>query len=155
MSKPITCLVVIFLLASVEVSLAQCRKAKDNEVPHGANELIQMETQMVPSIYGKVSFQNGDAAEEAVVEVFRHKGDDSSKNINSAWKRKRIKACVTGKDGKFAFSGLKPGTYLLRVGISDASPVKGMNEAYMILVLKPGAKEAGAVGLEITLTVGT
>ena len=155
-TKLVTILVILFGSTTfVSLSSADCRKAKHDEVPTGANMFVQMDTQTVPTIRGKVSFPDGGAAEHVVVEIFRYAGSDSYEDIKKALEQKRMKACVTREDGKFSFSGLKPGKYLLRAGIGPESPFNGMNEAHIILVLQPGGKETKAAGLDLKLTVGT
>jgi hypothetical protein len=39
-------------------SWAECRKAQDNEVPHGANELIELKEQKVHDLFGTVFLPN-------------------------------------------------------------------------------------------------
>lgn len=138
-------------IASVQVS-ARCRKARQDEVPHGANEFVQMETQTVPSIRGRVSFPDGDAADDVVVEIFRYQSNDSYQNVGKALKQKRMAACVTRADGEFSFKGLEAGTYLLRAGTNY---FHGMNEAHIVLIVKPHTKGNSKNGLELVLSVGT
>jgi hypothetical protein len=150
MSKPFVCFVVIFLLASVEVSLAQCRKAHDDEISHGANELVQLRSRTVSHVHGTVRFPRDEPAKDIVVEIFRFEGDEHEYgDLRKAMEHKRVAACVTGNDGKFDFPGLKPGKYLLRAGIIRSG---GINETEMVVVIKSGA---GKDELNIRLSLGT
>jgi len=150
-SRPATICSVLLSIASMQLS-AQCRKATREETPVGANLFELMETQTVPNIHGKVFLPDGSAGEDVVVEVFRYKGGDNYEDIKKALTQKRTKACVTGENGKFSLTGLRPGKYLLRAG---TLPVRGLNEAHIILVLRPGTQEEKKEGLEIKLSVGT
>ena len=106
-----TCLGCLLLPVS---SGADCRKAKNDEVPHGANELIQLRDKSMNGLFGAVFDPRGDPFEDIVVEVYRQSGNKPhSETVQQA----RIAACVTGPDGKFSFAGIKPGRYLLQAGI--------------------------------------
>lgn len=145
--------IAVFLVGLVQASAAQCRTAKENEAPHGANELIQLKSWTLPRVYGTVLWPTGEAAKKIVVEIFHFKGsDDDYRDLNTAIEQPRTMACVTGDDGKFSFPGLKPGKYLLRAGTSDEA---GVNETYIVLVVKRHARNPGKDGLEIRLHLGT
>lgn len=145
--------IAVCLIGLIQASAAQCREAKENEVPHGANELIQLKSRTVPRIYGTIFWPTGEAAKKTVVEIFHFEGsDDDYRDLNTAIEQPRTMACVTGEDGKFSFPGLKPGKYLLRAGTSDEA---GVNETYIVLVVKRHARKAGKDGLEIILHLGT
>jgi protocatechuate 3,4-dioxygenase beta subunit len=63
--------------------------------------------------------------------------------------QKRVAACLTGRDGRFSFAGLKPGRYLLRAGTRAHDQ---FNEVHVILILDPRGTDKG---MEIVLTPGT
>lgn len=153
MQMKISLAIAVCLIALVQASAAQCRAAKENEVPHGANELIQLKSRTVPRVYGTVLWPTGEAAKKIVVEIFHFEGsDDDYRDFNAAIEQPRTMACVTGDDGKFSFPGLKLGKYLLRAGTSDEA---GVNETYIVLVVKRHSRKPGKDGLEITLHLGT
>jgi uncharacterized protein (DUF2141 family) len=103
----------------------------------------------VGQIRGNVFQANMEFAQDVVVEVYNYEGNDSYEAASQALKSKRIAACVTGPDGKFSFSDLKPGRYLMHLGTRD---VAGMNEVNAILNVRPGASRER---LKIKLSLGT
>lgn len=146
------CTVVLCLVGSSPLAEARCRRARPDEVPHGANEFRLLAEQEVRQIRGVVS-SLGDAEfqEDVVVEIYNYEGNDSYsyEAVSKVLKGRRIAACVTGSNGRFSFSGLKPGRYLLHLGMRD---VRGINEENAILHVTPrGSRER----LEIRLTPGT
>lgn len=142
-----TCTLLLGLGIS-QLAEARCTSAKPEEVPHGANEFILLAEQQVRHIRGVVSF-GGEFAQGVVVEVYRHGGKDNYEAVSETLKSKRIVACVTGSDGKFSFSGLKPGRYLLHLGMRD---VPGINELNAILHVTPSGSRKR---LEVELRPGT
>ena len=145
------CTVSLGLAGSSQLAEARCRSARPEEVPHGANEIIVLTEQEVKQIRGVVSIGWDDQfAQDVVVEVYNYPGrDDSYEAVKQALQTKRIAACVTGEDGKFTFSGVKPGKYLLLLGTHD---VAGINEVNAILHVTPdGSREK----LKIVLKPGT
>ncbi len=69
-------------------------------------------------LHGRVLYPNGEPVENAIVEVFTYpKGIDNqylrAHLLNS---RDRKTACMTGENGRFCFTGLSSGKYLLRIG---------------------------------------
>ena len=130
---------------------AKCRKAQEAEVPHGANELIELKEQTVKRVFGTISigFGNSGPTPNVVVEVYRSTANpDFQKTIE----QRRLTACVTGADGKFSFPELGSGRYLLRVGMKDPA---GINETYVPIILKSSRKGLKGRGIRIALQLGT
>lgn len=129
---------------------AGCKHANSNDVPHGANELIELPEQDLAEIRGVVSGPGEpQPTRDVVAEVYRFQGSDNYESLKEATESKRIAACVTGRDGQFSFPYLEPGRYLLRVGMRNIS---GVNEVYAIVRIQPGARRTK---LSIRLVVGT
>src|SRR5436190_24116492 len=117
MGRVSLCSLMLCIIGFVQVLEAQCKKPKDNEVPHGANENILLADQVVERIHGRVFFPNLEPMEDIILEVYRYNGESSYQEISQVMQeQKRIAACLTGADGKFSFARLKPGKYLLRAG---------------------------------------
>lgn len=138
-------------LALSIVSNAECRRAQEAEVPHGANELIELREQTVKRVFGTISIGFGNSAPtpSVVVEVYRSTGNqDFQKTVQ----QNRLTACVTGPDGRFSFPELKPGRYLLRVGMREPA---GINETYVPIIVKSRWKRLKGRGIRITLQLGT
>ncbi len=153
MERVSLCSVLFCVVSFAQVLEAQCKKPKDNEVPHGANEFILLADQVVERIQGRVFFPNSEPMEDIVLEVYRYNGGNSYQEISQVVQgQKRVAACLTGADGKFSFTRLRAGNYLLRAGTRHT---KGFNEVYAILTLKPGRKTSAGKGLEIVLWPGT
>jgi hypothetical protein len=138
-------------LALSIVSTGECRKAQEGDVPHGANQLIELKEQPVKRLSGTVlvGFGNSDPAGNVVVEVYRHEGNlDFQKTVQ----QKRVVACVTGPDGRFSFLELKPGRYLLRVGVREPA---GINETYVPVILRSAWKGFKGRSIRVVLQLGT
>jgi hypothetical protein len=128
---------------------AECRKARHSEVPHGANELIELPEKQVNGLFGTIFFPGRGPAEDTVVEVYRLSGNRDHKETV---KQTRIAACVTGPDGTFSFVGNKPGRYLLQAGIRRAM---GINLTYVVINLRSNSGKQKGRGIEIPLHLGT
>ena len=150
-NKPLVLCSFFLMVASVQV-MGHCRKAKSDDVPHGANELIQLTDQSVSTIRGEVSGPGDGAAKDIVVEIYSYAGGDSNEGVKNALAQKRIAACITGEDGEFSFPHIKHGKYLLRAGARES---RGINETYIILVVDPHLKKDDGKGLRLPLYVGT
>jgi len=148
----LVCAFALGVVIVADVAEARCKNGKDGDVPHGANELIQLTDQTVSSIRGEVSWPTGEPAKDIVVEIFIYTGGDSSEDMNKALAQKRVAACITGEDGKFSFPHVKRGKYLLRAGTRES---RGINETCIILVVDPHSTKNTGAGLRIPLHVGT
>ena len=145
------------MLGFFQLAEAQCKKPKDDDIPHGANEFILFDERTLGRIHGRVFFPNymikagRERAKDIVVELYSYTGGDSYQDVRKAiLGQKRVAACLTGGDGRFSFAGLKRGRYLLRAGTRNRDQ---FNEIFAILILNP-SRGAGK-GLEIVLPAGT
>jgi hypothetical protein len=133
---------------------AQCKRPKDDDRPHGANEFILFDKGTVGRIRGEVYFSGvsiGQQAKDIVVELYKYSGGDDYKDVyKTLSEQKRMVACLTGVDGKFSFPEIKPGKYLLRAGTRDRNQY---NEAHVMLILKPSRRVNKE--LKVILTLGT
>jgi hypothetical protein len=128
-------------------SRAECRKAEDNEKPHGANELIELKEQKVQGLFGTILFPN-EPAEDIVVEVYRWPKRPYTETVQ----QQRLAACVTGADGKFSFPEIKPGRYLVQAGVRERF---GVNITYLVVDLKANSGKHKGRGIRIPLHPGT
>src|SRR5262245_25660033 len=147
----------IGIMGCMQFAVAQCRKAKDEDIPHGANEFILVDGGMIRRVHGmaffrNVAFETGrEPVKDIVVEVYIYSGSDSYQDVNKVLgMKKRVAACVTEDDGKFSFPTFKPGRYLLSAGTRKQDQ---FNELYIILKLDP--KRDDNKELEIVLKPGT
>jgi hypothetical protein len=149
------CNVLVCVLCSVQFAGAQCKKARNNDSPHGANEFILLKERTVRQIHGSVFFPKDNKAgraraENIVVELYSYIGGENYNDVNQVLQeRKRVVACVTSHDGRFSFVGLKQGRYLLRAGTLSQDQ---FNEVYIILRLDPHGVNKG---VDIILPLGT
>lgn len=121
-------LIVLCLICLLTAPARPCKKARAEEVPHGANEIVVFTEQTVPRLEGIVVLPNAEPVRDAVVEVYRYDGTaDGTKTFLSH--AKRIAACLTSENGRFAFKRLRPGRYLLRAGTVESA---GINELQAI-----------------------
>ena len=118
----------LFLMGLRTMSDASCTKARPDQTPHGANELVILEEQTVSALRGVVSFgHSGIPAAGVVVELYQYEGGahDLPESLQGA---KRSEACITTGKGHFSFP-VNPGRYILRAGTVRSM---GMNEVYAI-----------------------
>ena len=149
--------VLICLAGLLQLAGAQCKKPKDEDRPHGANEPVLVAGRKVGRIYGRALFPD-DASKEGwvrardvVVEIYNYGGDGTREDVSKVVReQKRVAACLTGGDGKFSFPDLKPGMYLLRAG--TRAPGR-YNEIQIILLLDPQLR--GTPELTILMPTGT
>jgi len=129
---------------------AECRRAQEDEVPHGANELIELKEQTIKRVFGTISIGFGNSAPtpNVVIEVYR---TTENRDFQKTVQQKRLTACVTGPDGRFSFPELKPGRYLLRVGMREPA---GINVAYVPIIVQSRKRLKGR-GIRIVLQLGT
>jgi hypothetical protein len=149
MGKFIFILICIALCGTFSIN-AQCRKATSNEVPHGWLDYIEHSEIRVPELKGRITISESPSA-EVIVEVFRyskklHKEFSSAATVN----QKRIRACKTGSNGKFAFHGLRRGKYFIRVGFIKRSE---FNPTHVIVVIDKKAKFTNENKLDIHLQI--
>ena len=131
------------------LSHAQCKPAQPDDLPHGANTLIELKEQQLSQIFGTVRFPHGELADDIVVEVYRHEGAES---LQEARQQARLAACVTSDDGRFSFAGLKPGRYLVVAGTRRTA---GVNEIYVPIILKRSWLGKKGSGIIFVLALGT
>jgi hypothetical protein len=143
----------ICVMGCMQLAVAQCKKAKDEDIPHGANETILVDEGVIRQVHGMVFFPNNalesrrEPQNDIVVEIYIYSGDYSDQNINKILGVKnRVAACVTGVDGRISFLRLKPGRYLLRAGTRERNQ---FNILHVILKLDP--KRGDNKELEIVL----
>ncbi len=124
-------LIISFALFGVSSQKPKClsKPAGEQDHPHGANEVIEIRGGTVRNIQGRISYQNGEPIEEAVVEVYDISGSDRDIDpyhfVQSA---KRRAAYLTDADGHFCMTGLPSGMYLLRAGTNES---EGWQEIYV------------------------
>jgi hypothetical protein len=138
-----------FGLLSFTALFAECRKAKPEDVPHGANEFLQLNTQIISRVNGTVFYPNNEPAAEIVVEVHRNPANlDTSLAVEAP----RLAACITAEDGKFSFPEIKPGKYVLRIGIRNPA---GVNEMLVPIIVKKFRWLRKRSALKLKLELGT
>src|SRR5258708_19151399 len=127
------CVILLLCLICLRTtSVAGCKKARPDQIPHGARLLIVQEEQTVGHLQGTVVLVNykpvAGPVSGAVVEIYLYGGraDEITQFLGDT---KRNTACLTDKNGTFAFRGLKPGRYLLRAGTAESA---GINELHAI-----------------------
>lgn len=157
MFRPACLLLLIFVtMLPAQERNCNCRPASAEEVPHGANEVIEIRGKTVKRIQGVVSYTTGEPVNAAVVELYDCKGitkDRSAYDI--ARERERLAACKTGTDGAFCFQGLPSGRYVLRAGTGKQ---EGRQEMYMTVSLDRHLWSRWlrtGKSIELTLRVGT
>jgi len=130
--------------------LAACKKAHHDQVPHGANQIVVLDEQVVSRVRGRVVLHNDEPVKNAVVEIYRYEGSADGLEITKFLKdTKRMAACVTEETGAFAFDRLRPGRYLLRAGTVES---EGINELHAIFKVTGHGKTEN---LKIPLSLGT
>ncbi len=129
MIRILASVLLLTLIGSINGSLdCQCRRASDEDVPHGANESIEYSERTLKSIHGKVFFSTYAPVKDAVVEIYDY--TDADRNLspyNLVRSKDRRAACLTDKDGNYCFTGLPSGRYVLRAGTRTS---EGENEVY-------------------------
>lgn len=106
-----------------------CKKASADDLPHGANEIIEYSETTVKRIAGRVVNPLEEPIEDAVVEIYEIRPTDrkihSYKLIEG---RQRKTACITSEDGSFCFPDLPSGQYVIRAGTGHSA---GMQEVFI------------------------
>jgi len=148
--RPQALILLLCVVGLCTASNASCKKARPEQTPNGANELIVLEERTVGVLRGIVSIGAGGPASDVVVEIYRYNGGTDGLKMQEFIKSaKRSIACLTSKNGRFAFPQLKPGRYLLRAGTVTSM---GINEVYAIFKVT----QAGTThDIEINLPLGT
>ena len=141
-------------------SLCQCKKASQSEATRGGGNmwLTTQEEGVFHIIGGKVTDANGEAIEDALVEVFDKPdyllceylpNNPTNCSVDPPKTQRRKAACLTGKDGSFCFKKLSAGRYELRVSKSI-----NWNVMHSVVQVDPKKKDAKKGGIEILMSAG-
>jgi hypothetical protein len=142
------CGVLFCLLICSQLARAQCKQPRGEDGPHGGKGSVLVGEGTVGGIYGKVLRKDEKADDwvpvgDVVVELYVYGGRANREDVSKAVReQKRVAACLTGGDGKYSFTGLEPGRYLLRAG--TRAPDK-YDVIYAILVIDPRRRDSGQI----------
>jgi hypothetical protein len=126
--------ILLVLLAYNSGPACPCTKATEDDLPHGANMVVEYRSRTMKRINGGVFDPAGASLSDVVVEVY----DVPDTGVNAyefVREHTRRKACITDPDGSFCLSDLPSGKYLLRAGTRSQCD---MNEMYMKVVVDRG-----------------
>jgi hypothetical protein len=100
-----------------------CQKAREHDLPHGANESVEYLAKTVKSIKGRVVYSHDSSlADDVVVEVYEIMPEDKKLQTHEIVLRRECRAaCVTAKDGSFCFVDLPSVHYVVRAGTRSAN----------------------------------
>ena len=147
--KLIIAILVIHLIciAAFPNGKCRCRKATaDDQTIWGHIASSYVEETPIRSIHGTVRNPVDSPVEGALVEVFEDNGKYPTPTSSA---HKRVAACKVDADGKFCFTGVKPGKYILAVGAD------GYNISFVSITLSPKDRRSSGKGLQINLQLGT
>jgi hypothetical protein len=119
----------LLLVASQQFAQTPCRKAADDDHPHGANEIIEYRGMTMRQLRGVVMEPSGKAVPDVVLELYSY--NDAEKSLLAhriAGGRTRIMATLTGEKGVFCFRDLRSGRYVVRIGTRYSD---GFEEAFV------------------------
>ena len=144
----------ILLAVPLPSSKCRCRKVKD-ESPVLGTVFATMNGGRVRKLQGTVFSPSGNVMEDAIVEVYdnRSNADDeyiSYEAVKESTNLKRKTACMTGEDGRFCFTSLPPGRYLLIVGHRNDSQFSAMR---VVVTLDPRGTKSSNEDLKIELVL--
>jgi hypothetical protein len=118
-------LALLLLFANLAVpaqqSSCECKKAKKDQTTYGSSTYVELDERTVKQIEGQV-LSLSSPIEGVLVEVFMHP-DLAAKG---GQKQKRVAACMTGKDGRFCFLGIRAGKYELKVSKPEWEHASGI-----------------------------
>jgi hypothetical protein len=137
-------LAVLFGVPSQRTSCA-CKPVLPTQEPLGGNEtIIQTVPKPVKNVHGTVLFMvSQNPVDRVIVEVFDY-----------PVRRKRRAACMTGADGKFYFTRLPAGRYVLKVGTSNRD-VDYFNYIYVRVTVSSKMRKASNKEIRVELTAAT
>src|ERR1051326_6953939 len=95
-------LIILGLILSPGGRDCSCKKALDDDLPHGANEVLEYRLQTVRDIRGTVLFPDETLGGDVVVEVY-DLPDKKLAAYGFVREHPRRTACVTPAEGKFFF----------------------------------------------------
>ena len=139
-------LTVLFGLIFADVALCQCRPAPETRVTNwGHQNVVTVEGQPLRALNGVVQAGFPEApGENVLVEVFDHPELVSDLIVNRQSQQKRLKACITQKNGKFSFD-LPPGNYELRC----SKPIEWNCSSMIVTIDRKGGFKRLKVTLEL------
>lgn len=119
------------------------RATKDRPVTPSTSEQSYLGN--VSSLSGRVSYPNDTAAEYVIVELYLDTRADPDKRmgyleVNEVTKSERIAARHIESGGRFCFKNMKPGRYMLRVGMLHDT--QWAIQSVFITLVPPGTKSA-------------
>jgi Carboxypeptidase regulatory-like domain len=138
----------IGLACSSLLAECTCKHApKSDTTRWGGNMSIEINQQApLRTVHGRVA-RDDEPVEGALVEVFEDNGQlPGSRDSKPA--PKRIAACISAKDGKFCFKGLRSGKYEIRSSVDS-----GWNVTHVLVTVD--AKKGTDVELSVAMSLGT
>jgi hypothetical protein len=140
-----TILLVLLILTSTRAALAQCKPASDTRrTDWGHQNAVIIHSEPLRKLTGFViAGYPGVSQEDVLVEVFDHPELAQGGNLTRTG-QKRLKACVTQRDGRFSFD-LPFGQYEVRC----SKPVEWNCTSVIVTLSKKGSSKRLNVRLEV------
>jgi hypothetical protein len=140
-----TILPVLLILTSTSAALGQCKPAADTRTTDwGHQNVVMIHSEPLRTLTGFViAGYPGVSKEDVLVEVFGHP-ELALGGVQTRSGQKRLKACVTQRDGQFSFD-LPFGKYEVRC----SKPVEWNCTSVIVTLSKKGASKGLNVRLEV------
>ena len=138
-------LLVLLILTSTSAVLGQCKPAPDARTTDwGHQTVVMIHSKPLRTLNGMViAGFPGVSGEDVLVEVFDHP-ELAQEGNQTRTGQKRLKACVTQKDGRFSFD-LPVGKYELRC----SKPVEWNCTSVIVTLSKKGSSKRLNIRLEV------
>ena len=132
-----------------------CQKLQQGS-PTMGNQIVYINGGRLRKIQGTVFYPNSrKPVNEAIIEVYENHSQFRDENIpyqeaSKIIAQARKLACMSEVGGRFCFTGLRPGNYLLRVGTHGQDEISGAN---VLVTLDLSGKRSSSKSLRIDLNM--